>query len=360
MTCPRIGSSVLAALIAAGTLAAAPAAAQDAALAISRAPVPGRAAWHARFQDARSGPENVETATRTFKVGAGGSLDIFNLAGPIVVTGADGDTIVVTAVKRVRGRAGDMRGQLDSIVIDASETGGRVQVRTVARRTKGLRTWVDYSVQVPHGTTVSGRTLAGDIRVSGVRGEVQLESASGSIHASSTPRLVRLKTLSGDITLADAASAAALTASTVSGRLTATRVEARAMELTTISGDLVLVDTSSDRAQVRTVSGSVEFRGPLAKGGRYEFISHSGDVRLTLAGDRGFDLSAKSFSGDVRADMPLTAGPADGRLPPPHERRDVSGTFGDGSALVMVKTFSGSVSVGRGGDGGRGKKTGGQ
>ena len=348
MTCPRNGSSVLAALMAAATLAAAPAAAQDAALSVGRGPAPGRAAWHARFQEARSGPENVETVTRTFKVGAGGSLDIFNLAGPIVVTGAGGDAIVVTAVKRVRGRTGDARAQLDSIVVDASETGGRVQVRSVARRTKDLHTWVDYSVEVPPGTTVSGRTLAGDIRVSGVRGEVQLESASGSIHASSTPRLVRIKTLSGDVTLADAASAGALTASTISGRLTATRVQARALELTTVSGDLVLVDTSSDRAQVRTISGSVEFRGALAKGGRYEFISHSGDVRLTLAGDRGFELSAKSFSGDVRSDMPLTAGHADSRLPPPHERRDISGTFGDGSALVMVKTFSGSVSVARG------------
>ncbi len=49
-------------------------------------PAPERVAWFAKFQDARSGPESTETITRTFKVGPNGSLDIFNLAGPIVVT----------------------------------------------------------------------------------------------------------------------------------------------------------------------------------------------------------------------------------------------------------------------------------
>ena len=56
------------------------------ALPAAAVPAPERVAWFARFQDARSGPESIETVTRTFKVGPTGSLDIFNLAGPIVVT----------------------------------------------------------------------------------------------------------------------------------------------------------------------------------------------------------------------------------------------------------------------------------
>lgn len=311
-------------------------------------PAPDRVAWFARFQKERSGPESVETITRTFKVGAHGSLDIFNLAGPIVVTGTAGDEIVLTAVKRVRGGTGNPKAHLDAIVIDIQETAGRVEVRTMARRTKQLSTWVDYNVQVPFGTSVSARSLAGDLKVTKVRGEVQLESANGTVEAIGATTLARVKTLSGDILIADSGSAEGLSASTVSGRLIIKGVKTRVLELATISGDLVMANVACDRAQVRTVSGSMEFGGPLVKAGRYEFTTHAGDVRLTLSGTQGFELAAKTFSGDVHSDLPLTMA----TLSPPGgpERRDVRGTFGDGSALVIVKTFSGSVAIARAGE----------
>jgi len=352
-TLPPRGSRVPLALLALLALSAWPAeAAQEGVppvLPAAGVPAPERVAWFAKFQDARSGPESTETVTRTFRVGPNGSLDIFNLAGPIVITGTGGDEIVLTAIKRVRGAGGNTKAQLDAIVIDAQETAGRVEVRTIARRTKQLSTWVDYNVQVPFSTAVSARSLAGDLKVTKVRGEVQLESANGAVKAIGTPKLTRVKTLSGDILIADGGSTEGMAASTVSGRLVVKGVKTRALELATISGDLVLVDIACDRAQVRSVSGTMEFGGPLAKNGRYEFTSHAGDVRLTLASTQGFELAAKTFSGAVHSDLPLiTLGLTDRTLPPgAQERRDVRGTFGDGSALVIVKTFSGSVAVAR-------------
>lgn len=338
------------ALVGLVALAAAPARAQEAVAPLPAAgvPAPERVAWFARFQDARSGPESIETVTRTFKVGQAGSLDIFNLAGPVVVSGESGDEIVVTAVKRVRGRPEDAKAQLEAIVIDATEAGGRVEVRTMVRgRVKHMGAWVDYTVQVPYGTAVSARTLGGDVKVSKVKGEVQIESANGAVEASGTPRLVRVKTLSGDVLVTDSGSANGLSVSTVSGRLVTRGLKARSIELATISGDLLMANTTCERAQVRTVSGTLDFLGPLLKGGRYEFTSHAGDVRLKLTGSPGFELFAKTFSGDVRSDLPLVVEPADPDLPPGvPERRDVRGTFGDGSALLLVKTFSGSVTVG--------------
>ena len=90
-----------------------------------------------------------------------GSLEIFNLAGPVIIAGAPGDTIVVTAVKRARASEDiDAKAHLAAIDIDTVDTGGRVEVRTVVRgRVKHLRTWVDYSVTVPYGTAVSARAL---------------------------------------------------------------------------------------------------------------------------------------------------------------------------------------------------------
>ena len=312
------------------------------------APLSSQVAWFARLQDDRRGPETTEKVTRRFTLGPDGALDIFNMAGAIVVTGAPGGEVVLTAVKRVRGRADDAEAQLAATIIDARELGGRLEVRTITKRTKDAHTWVDYSVQVPYATAVSARVMAGDVKVFKVRGDVQIESTTGTIEAIETPRLLRVKTLSGDILLTDAASVGALAASTVSGQMTVKSVKARSLDLATISGDMRLTDTSCDRAQLRTVNGALEFLGALAKGGRYEFTSHSGDVLLKLKGQAGFELTARTFSGDVRSDLPLVMDPEDRNLPPGvPQRRDVRGTFGAGGALVLVKTFSGSVVVGR-------------
>ena len=140
-----------------------------------------------------------------------------------------------------------------------------------------------------------------------------------------------------------------LTLGTISGDLEARRVKARAVELQTVSGDLALIDSVCERAQVRSVSGNVEFGGALVKGGRYEFNSHSGDVLVALTGKTGFEIAANTFSGTLRSDLPLTsrheeAQPAGGRHPW-GEKRELRGTFGDGSAMLLVKTFSGSVVV---------------
>ncbi len=54
------------------------------------------------------------------------------------------------------------------------------------------------------------------------------------------------------------------------------------------------------------MSGNIEFDAPLTKGGRYEFTSHSGNVRIVLSGNTGFELDADTFSGSVRSDVPVT------------------------------------------------------
>ena len=79
------------------------------------------------------------------------------------------------------------------------------------------------------------------------------------------------------------------------------------------------------------------------KGGRYEFNSHSGNVRLAVAGGAGYEVEANSWSGNVQSDVTLAGGlqPA-GRGP---RRKSVIGVVGDGSAMVEITTFSGNVHI---------------
>ena len=58
-----------------------------------------------------------------------------------------------------------------------------------------------------------------------------------------------------------------------------------------------------------------------------------------LAGSTGFELEANSFSGNIHSDLPIKLQGDIGR------RRSMQGVYGDGSAVLSVTTFSGSVVI---------------
>ncbi|HOC19817.1 MAG TPA: DUF4097 family beta strand repeat-containing protein, partial [Vicinamibacterales bacterium] len=123
--------------------------------------------------------------------------------------------------------------------------------------------------------------------------------------------------------------------------------QVRGLSAETVSGELRLANVSGDRVGAKSVSGGVDFSGPLAQGGRYEMKSHSGDVRVAVANDAGFELEATSFSGNVRSDLPVTIG-GPGReavRTGGRGRQAMRGVHGDGSAFLSLTTFSGSIVV---------------
>jgi DUF4097 and DUF4098 domain-containing protein YvlB len=124
----------------------------------------------------------------------------------------------------------------------------------------------------------------------------------------------------------------------VSGEVDASKVRAREVRLNSVSGDVVVSDASCERAELDTVSGDVRYSGTLVSSGRYDFKSHSGDVRITIPGDVGFELEASSFSGEIESDFALTVQHLRGE-------RKVSGVYGDGSAVINATTFSGDITI---------------
>jgi DUF4097 and DUF4098 domain-containing protein YvlB len=307
-------------------------------------PAAAHATWFEHYQDSRRGPQQTETWSRTFKVGPNGSLDLNNISGEVVVTGGPGEEIRVEAIKRVRSRdAAEAKQLLSSLTIDASESGGRVEIRTLYPHGHDISAEVDFTVQLPATAALSVHTVSGDIRASKVSGESRLESVSGNIVANQLSKVARLKSVSGDVEVNDGAASDGFAAGTVSGNLLTRRIKARAMDVQTVSGDVKLEDVTCDRAQVKSVSGDVEYDGPLSKGGRYEFTSHSGDLHVAIAGSTGFEITANTFSGEMRSELPsLKLATNEDDRP---GNREIRATIGDGSALLVVKTFSGDLVV---------------
>jgi hypothetical protein len=99
------------------------------------------------------------------------------------------------------------------------------------------------------------------------------------------------------------------------------------------------------------MSGDIEYDARLTKGGRYEFHAHSGNVRVMLTQPSGFELDASSFSGTIRTDFPVTLRSTTGAGSDRNRRGNrntvIRGTFGDASAILTVRSFSGNVVITR-------------
>jgi DUF4097 and DUF4098 domain-containing protein YvlB len=306
-------------------------------------PDAGERAGTRAYQGRNNGREETERFSRTIKIARDGRLTVENISGSVVVTGGSGDQVSIEAVKRTRGD----RSQLQNVAIEVEEIGGRVDIRTT-HRGRNTRAWVDYTITVPASISVEVESISGDVQVSNVQGIVRGESVSGNVTMGGTPNLQTAKTVSGDVSLSGVSSNSDLMAGSTSGTLSATNLKVRRLELTSISGDMVLTNVVCEGALAKSVSGNIEYGGRIFGSGRYEFNTHSGDVRLRLVNPGGFEINASSFSGDIRSDMPLTvrgseidrggSGRNQGRSNPL-----LRGTFGDGAATLLVRTFSGDI-----------------
>jgi hypothetical protein len=307
-----------------------------------------REEWAARFQDSRRGPEVTDRFSRTARIGRNGAFELSNISGDIVVNGGGGEEVKIDAVLRVRSRNGDdAKRLLDELRIEVVETANRVEVRTrYPRNSRDFSGSVDFTITLPSGASATLRSVSGDVRVANVKGELRAESVSGDMVTEGATRLSLVKTVSGDIQVTDASAEGEVSVSTVSGTLTARGLKARAVDLSSVSGDVLLTNVTSDRATISSVSGNIEYNGALVRNGRYEMSSHSGDVRLAASETSGFELEATTFNGDVRCDFPLTLrGGGDEGTRRARQNRSLRGSYGDASALVDLKSFSGDIVV---------------
>jgi DUF4097 and DUF4098 domain-containing protein YvlB len=291
------------------------------------------------FAQDRRGSEETERVSRKLKIGAAGRLTLSNISGDIVLTTGSGDEMTLEAVKRTRGA----RSELSSITIDIDERPGRVDIRT-RHTSRRDRASVDYTVTVPRETMVDVSSVSGGVRVSNLQGALRAQSISGTVVVLGSSNVESARSISGDVELSGAAPDARMSASTVSGTVRARDLKTRALAMSAISGDAEVANVEAERLEVKAVSGDVSFSGALARNARYEFGTHSGNVRLTLAATPGFELEAKTFSGTIQSDLPVTINEVGTRRGP---GRTIRAVVGDGGATLSTSTFSGNIVIRR-------------
>jgi hypothetical protein len=292
----------------------------------------------------RDWAEATEQFSRTVRLGRSGIVDIGNIAGDITITGGGGDDVRIDAIKRMRNPSEPQaRTLLQELRIDVTERAGRVEIRTQHPRARTSFGEVTYTLAVPAGIDVVVKTFSGNLRVSNIRGELRAETVSGDVVVGAASRIQLAKTVSGNVEITGAEGD--IVGESVSGDVILRGARGRSARLNTVSGDVRLFDADLDRANVRSINGDVEYNGRLARGGRYDLNTHSGDVRITPAGNTGFEVEANTFNGDIVSEYALKLTQQSNASGPRSVNRQVRGSFGDGGAVIALRSFNGDITI---------------
>ncbi len=215
--------------------------------------------------------------------------------------------------------------------VEVSSSSGAVSVRTEGRR--GPPSQVDFTITVPAwmGLDLSG--VYTDVKVTGVRAPITVETVQGEVDVNGGEGTVSLRSVQGHVILRAA-----------KGRIDVhsvnedVRVFDASGEITaeTVNGEVVLERVDATSLEAETVNGDLAYDGPLRSGGRYTLSSHNGDVTIAAAENASAMVTVSTFSGEFESDFPVP-------LKETRKGRRFSFTLGGGSAQVSLESFQGTV-----------------
>jgi len=210
---------------------------------------------------------------------------------------------------------------------------------------------INFEVVVPADSRVRAHSGSGNATVDGTQGTLDVQSGSGSLKVSNIGDTVRADTGSGNIDIASVKGN--VRAKTGSGSIRANGV-AGGFEGSTGSGNILLEQTASGAVRAETGSGGIELRsvrgsleaktgsgGIRADGdptGAWNVQTGSGTIRLRFPQEASFDLNARTTSGSISVNHPVTV---QGAI----NRKEVHGKVRSGGVPVEVSTGSGNIEI---------------
>jgi DUF4097 and DUF4098 domain-containing protein YvlB len=255
-----------------------------------------------------------------------GNVEIDNVAGSIELQGWDKAQVEVT------GTAGS---DVDHVSVSGDPGHIIVQVVTRQNRLWGSAGSARLVVRVPARSSVSATLVSADFTVSGLTGDLKLQSVSGEVKGDVGGDL-HAGSVSGDIRL-NARSAKSIAVRTVSGDITLSGGGGET-DVTTVSGTINVDEGAQSRAHFKSVSGDITARLAMTSDAQIDGQSVSGNINLTFAAIPAADFAVQTFSGDIENCFgPKPVEPAHG----PGSR--LAFKNGDSNARVEISTKSGDV-----------------
>ncbi|MGH9524911.1 MAG: DUF4097 family beta strand repeat-containing protein [Terriglobales bacterium] len=306
------------------------------------------------------------TFDRTLKVTGPVDLDVNTGSGSITVSrGSDGQVVVHATIRTNDGWfSGDPSARIKAIQNNPpiDQSGNVIHIGHSNDSDLLRNISISYDVQVPATTKLQAHSGSGHIRITGVNSPVEATTGSGGIDASQIASDVRLQTGSGGIGLDNISGQ--VRAHTGSGGIhgtniggyttvnTAAKFQGKALPLAssgstgpgasnpyldfeTGSGGIRL-DNVAGELRARAGSGTIEVQGQQT--GDWEMSSGSGGIHVRLPDNAKFTLMARTSSGTVNTDFPITV---QGSV----NRHELNGPVNGGGPSLNLRTGSGGIRI---------------
>jgi len=197
--------------------------------------------------------EQTDKQVKTLSIGASGELTLKNIAGDITVKTGSGKDVSVEIVRTSRGKTdADAKTGLERVVAEVTVRGERGSVTTKYPDDKQppYAVLVAYNVTAPAGTQVDIDTISGNVRVTGVQGEVNAKAVSGLIELTTCARVSSVRTISGTLTLTDVQNNTVMDVSGVSADIRLTRVKVPKLTVGVVSGTIASLATGTTQTLI--------------------------------------------------------------------------------------------------------------
>jgi hypothetical protein len=256
-----------------------------------------------------AGGKATDEWTRTYTVTSGGTVEIVNVNGPIVVEAAKGPQMEIRATRVARAKSDEeAQAILKNAEIKEEVAPGRVAIQTVPSTGMsfgGRSVKVEYRLRVPAGLQVSVKTENGGIGLYDVNGVVAATARNGGVRGTNISGAVSAHTVNGGIVLDIARMAGPIELESVNGGI---RVDIPAdlnadVEASAVNGGVSADDglklQASQRARTKII-GKLNGGGP-----RISVTTVNGGVRLRT---RDGSVSRDAEGGDEAGEVVLEQG----------------------------------------------------
>ena len=274
---------------------------------------------------ASDGRSRIDT---TFAFDRRGAVSLSVGVGTIIVRGSTRSDIQVHATS-----------DNDNVRLDVSPA--RVTLDLVRARGGDTR----FEVTVPQGVRIVARVGSGSISIRGTKGEVEVHAQSGDVEVEDVAGRLDVNAFSGDLRARTVVGDVEV--GMLSGNIELDDVRGN-VDVHTTSGDIRLRNTTSKLVRARTTGGSVLYSGVVDPAGRYDFVTHSGDLSLAIPQDVSAQLTIATWSGEIDSDFPMTLKPGEHGIGSTTTKR-FTFDLGGGAARITAESFSGDITIRRAG-----------
>jgi DUF4097 and DUF4098 domain-containing protein YvlB len=294
---------------------------------------------------------------RTLQVSGPVDLEVTSGSGNITVRTGGSGTVSVSAKIHASNSwlfgSGDAEAKIRRIEQNppVEQHGNTIHIGRFEDRDLTRNISIDYELTVPAQTKLSSQTGSGDQTIAGVQLPLTAKTGSGNVTVDDVAGDARISSGSGDLKINNVKGG--LHAETGSGNIHAEGIAGETVA-TAGSGNVEVHQVAAGDIKVETGSGNVKLRG--IKGGLrastgsgdiqaegeathdWRLGAGSGNITLRLPAQASFDLDARTSSGTLRLNRPVTT---QGTISKSH----VQGKVGNGGVILDVHTGSGDIAL---------------